>query len=407
MKPYRALTSFAGAALDGLAPLMGDVWRERLALRLPRLPQEAVWFHGASVGEISSARFLMQAMAAKHPVFVTTNSITGRALAQQWGYSASLAPVDLPNALDRFIAGTRPKLYIAIEAELWPNRSALLQQHLIPQAMIGARLSPRSAKRWAKMPRLIQPVLGRFDLVTARDQASETRFLQLGLPQDILLPPMNLKLIGPTRLLAGNPAADREKCILIASSHEDEEAALLQGVEYLRRHHPELRIIWAPRHPERFDPLAKALPEFARRSRGAGTDVNYLLADTIGEMDLWYPAAGAVLICGSFGAAGGHSPWEAAGHGSAILHGPEIASAAEDYAALDQAGAAISTTKDRWHDLAAAVAEDPIRQRDMQQKARQLLTSLAGDAGMLVEKLSRLAEQPRNTDIKEVIGGVP
>ena len=401
---YRAGMAALGAALRLAAPLAGPDLRQRLVLEPgPALPV-AIWLHGASMGELASARPIAEALAAHHPLLITANSATGRALAQGWGLPATLAPLDVPGALARFLARHRPRLAISIEAEIWPNRSAALAHAGIPQAIIGARVSPRSAARWARLPGLIGPVLGRVALASAQDAAAGARLVGLGLPPDRLAAPVNLKLIGPRAVAPPAPSPRRDGTLLIASSHEGEEAGLLSGLSRLRAQAPDLRIIWAPRHPARFDTLARHLPDFARRSAGAGAGAPLLLADSMGEMGLWHDAAGITLICGSFDATNGHSPWEAAGHGCAILHGPNVATAAADYATLTGAGAARAVTEADWPDAVAALATDPAPARAMGRAARQVLEMRAGDPAPLVARLLGLAAGPADPDIHGVTG---
>lgn len=401
MMIYRAGSAVLGAALRVAAPLAGPDWRQRLVLdAAPGVPG-AVWLHGASMGELASARPVAEALASRFPVIVTANSITGRDLARGWGLPAALAPLDIPGAVARFLARHRPRLAISVEAEIWPNRSAALARAGIAQAIIGARMSPRSAARWARLPGLIGPVLGRVALASAQDEAAGARLLRLGLRPEVLAAPVNLKLIGPRGVTPPAPSRQRDETLLIASSHEDEEAVLLAGLARLRARRPGLRIIWAPRHPERFAPLARQLPGFARRSAGAGTGAPLLLADSMGEMARWHDAAATALICGSFDATGGHSPWEAAGHGCAILHGPNVATAAADYAALAEAGAAQVVGAD-WDATVAALPAG--RLHAMGQAARAVLDARAGDPAPLLAALAALAATPRKPDMMEVKG---
>ncbi|WP_052176697.1 glycosyltransferase N-terminal domain-containing protein [Paracoccus sanguinis] len=142
---YRSISGLVGAALR---PLARGVARERLALDLPDLPRGAIWVHGASVGELNSARPVVAALAAVRPVVVSANSDTGLAVARGWGLPALRAPLDVPQAVGRFLDALQPSLAVTIENELWPNRAAALTARGIPQALIGARMSARSARSW-------------------------------------------------------------------------------------------------------------------------------------------------------------------------------------------------------------------------------------------------------------------
>ncbi|MDN5569168.1 MAG: 3-deoxy-D-manno-octulosonic acid transferase, partial [Paracoccus sp. (in: a-proteobacteria)] len=202
---YAATTRIAEAALRLRACTGGSTsLRERLVCGTAPAPA-TIWVHGASVGELTSARQVIHKLAERHSVQITANSETGRDLAANWGLPARLAPLDLPGALDRFLNACQPRLAVSIEAEFWPLRSRLLAERRVAQALIGARLSERSAGTWGRFPRIIRPMLSRIDALSAQDQASEARLLHLGLPSSVLLPRLDLKLLDPASV---QPPAD-------------------------------------------------------------------------------------------------------------------------------------------------------------------------------------------------------
>lgn len=366
--------------------------RQRLALDVSG-PAD-IWIHGASVGELTSARPVIQALARTHSVLLTANSPTGRDMAAGWGLRARLAPLDLPGALSRFLDQVRPRLQITIESEFWPLRSWMLARRAVPQVVIGARMSVRSAARWSRLPGLIRPVLGRLAALSAQDAGSEQRLTTLGAPGGAILPRLDLKLLTPAGVTPPLPSADRDRTVLAASTHDGEEALVLDAWQDLRRRHPGLRLILAIRHPQRGDAVADLLAgrgiAFARRSAG-GAGAEVLLADTLGEMDRWYGAAGLCLVGGSLTDRGGHTPWEPAAHAAAILHGPHVGNFAEAYDALDRAGAACradaASLADRLDDLIA----HPLAARRMGRAARRVLDSRAGDPAALIDRLRELA----------------
>ena len=387
--PYHALSWLAGAAAR-LRPGGGEDWGQRLG-HVPQGPRGGVWLHGASVGEIASAQALIAALAAQMPVTMTTNTTTGRARAAAAGVRASLAPLDTPQALARFLDRVQPAVAVTVENELWPNRSAMLAARGIAQVVVGARLSARSASRWGRLPRLAATLLGRIDALSAQDAASEARLLDLGLPPGALLPRVNLKRWSAAVAPPLPPGPARGRTVLAASTHAAEEAAILDAMAAVRAAGG--RVIVAPRHPDRFDAIAAAMTARgmppARRAQGAGAEADVLLADTLGEMALWCAAAGIVVTGGSFAALGGHTPWEAAAQGCAILHGPHIANFAEDYAELDAAGAAHSVTADDLAPTLCGLLDRP-EAAAIGQRARALLTTGAGDGAPLIAAIRRL-----------------
>ncbi|MDO5648049.1 3-deoxy-D-manno-octulosonic acid transferase [Paracoccus sp. (in: a-proteobacteria)] len=388
---YNAATHIAGAALRMRAALGGDTLRARLMLDGVPGPA-AVWVHGASVGELTSARPIIDALARRFTVQVTTNSTTGRDMVAGWGLPVCLAPLDVPGALRRFLDAVQPRLSLTIEAELWPRRSAELARRGVAQAVIGARMSERSARKWARLPGLIGPLLARIDAASAQDAGSQARLMALGLRGDALLLPLDLKLLTPAQITPPDDPPDRARVILAASTHPGEDAPILDAFATLTG----ARLILAPRHPQRGDDIAALIAarnlRFARRSQGAddAPDGGVLLADTLGEMPRWYARAQVCFVGGSLVDHGGHTPWEPAAYRCAILRGPYDANFADSYAALHRAGAARVVTDDLARVLADLTA-NPDHARAMGQAARKVLTSRAGEPGALTDHLSALA----------------
>ncbi|MTH62985.1 3-deoxy-D-manno-octulosonic acid transferase [Paracoccus shanxieyensis] len=386
-------TALVGAGLRLSGPFGSADWRERLALTGPDVIPGGIWLHAASVGELTSARVLAEALAAEFPLTVTTNSLTGRALARKLGYDAALAPLDVPQAVGRFLHRIEPSVLVTVENELWPNRARMADDLGVAQVVVGARMSQRSAERWGKLPRLIRPILRRIDALSAQDPGSEERLLRLGLPASALGSRLNLKLLGPAQIHPAQDGAMRPRTVLAASTHEGEDEVVLDAFAKARAAVPGLRLILAPRHPERGDAVAALLTarglDFARRSQGGGPEAPILLADTLGEMGDWYQAAGICITCGSYADHGGHTPWEPAAWRCAILHGPNVSNHAADYADLDAADAAEAAP-----DLAAALsalAQDAPRQRRMGKAARDMLLTRAGDPAPLIARILDLA----------------
>jgi 3-deoxy-D-manno-octulosonic-acid transferase len=346
-----------------------------------------LWVHGASVGELTSARGLITALAAGEPLVITCNTATARAMVQGWaipGVQARFAPFDLRWCLARFRRRHQPRALILIESELWPNRILAMAGRL---AMVGARISERSAAGWARRaPTLIRQMLSGVTCLSAQDQASAARFVTLGLPPDRLAPSLMLKTAVSlqTRPLPFEAPCPRDTCLLAASTHPGDEALILAAWPMAQTAGFETLIL-APRHPERGDAIAQLAP-MARRSKGDAPAKGLYLADTLGEMDYWYRMAGTTIIGGSFSDRGGHTPYEPAAYGSAILHGPDTANFSEVFAALDSANAALAT---RAENLGPTLAQlTSARQAALRQSAQSLLAETA-DLGPLLDRLRR------------------
>lgn len=325
---------------------------ERLGLGNPGLPDGAIWVHGASVGELTSARPLVEALAEAHPgrgILVTANTVSGRALAETWEMAvltARLAPLDFRWAVGRFMRRLRPAALVALENELWPNRLLLAGRLGIPAAAAGARMSERSAMRWRRMPKLAKAILGNIGYLSAQDGGSAERFAALGVPPERIGPVLPLKALArlgppPEKDLARlRRVFPRSGTWLAASTHPGEEAQVLEAFRIARKSRPELKLIIAPRHPARGARIAaearRAGWRLSRRAAGEAPDADaeIYLADTLGEMHLWYALAGVTFVGGSLVKKGGHTPYEPADAETAILHGPHVSNFDEVYRQL-------------------------------------------------------------------------
>ncbi|MHC0053282.1 3-deoxy-D-manno-octulosonic acid transferase [Actibacterium sp. D379-3] len=372
-----------------------------------------IWLHAASNGEATAARPLIDALLArddKLTLIVTCNSETGRALVRGWGLarvSARLAPLDYRLTLRRFIGNWQPDALILIESELWPNRMAAMRALSRPVVVLSARMSDKSAATWGRMPGLARQVIGAISYLSAQDAASEARFQALGLPEDRTGPVLSLK----TRAAPGGFDADekarlapllpRVNTVLAASTHEGEEQVILLGFRKAHARRPDLRLILAPRHPRR---RAEVQALIARQGLGCATrsaaelpDAQHpvYLADTLGEMPLWYDLAATTFVGGSLVARGGHTPFEPASHGSALLHGPHLDNFAEIYAGLQAAGG--SAMIDSADALAHALLSlDDAARRRMTQAAATVIEALQGSAGLapILDRLADLTGDP-------------
>lgn len=380
----------------------------RMGWRMPGRPDgRLLWIHGASNGELASARGVVDMALASDPrlqVLVTANTATGRDLAQGWGLprlAASLAPFDLRGATRRFLDHWMPDGLIVIENEIWPNRMDLCAARALPVAVLGARMSERSARNWARFPRLAARVFGAIGWISAQDAASRQRLADLGVAGTRLGPVVTLKSAPD---VAGGASAlpwPRASTILAASTHDGEEAMVLDALAAARFGRPDLRLILAPRHARRGGSVAALAsargfaPAVRSRGEAPTAETAVFLADTMGEMALWYRAAGVTFVGGSLVEAGGHTPYEPVAAGSVVVHGPHVANNAAAYAALDQAGAAVAVADaGGLADAMRRLAESRI-QTELAGRARQALA--AADPGpAIAAALAHALKGPRD-----------
>ena len=384
---------------------------ERLGLR--RVATVDIWLHGASNGELTSARPLVDALRRMRPdlrFLITANSVTGRDMVRGWqlpGVAAQLAPLDLRSCLSRILAGARPALFLGIESEIWPNRIATLAAKRTPIAMAGARVSDRSAARWPRG--LARRVFSRIALLSAQDDASAKRFEALGVPEGAIAPVLNLKaFVAPRNDGNAAPTFDREKTICAGATHPGEEEIVLDAFKKARKERPDLQLILAPRHPRRAEEVAALAAKqglaLARRTLNEtpGPSCPIYLADTMGEMRLWHSAASVTFVGGSLVDKGGHTPYEPAACRSAILHGPSVSNFAGPYAALAEAKAAREVSGDEA--LARAMVEltGSDQAEDMARRAAMVLSASMDQAVLdsLAEALLALLDQGRTQPLR-------
>ena len=313
---------------------------ERRARQSPARPAErVVWLHGASVGEslilLELGKRLMAEAPDIHLLFTSQTQTSAELMANQLPPRAvhQMAPLDTPGGAKRFIRHWQPALGVFAEGEIWPNLIRRAKKNGVRLALVNARMTEKSLKGWARWPRTADKVLGSFDLVlAANDQTANGLNALLG---SVAFAPGNLKSALPPpdgnaaemkRLHAGF-LSDRT-CWLAASTHPGEEALILDAREAA---HNRPALVIAPRHPERGDAIENLIAArgltCSRRSRrdSISTDTDVLLADTLGEMGLWYRLADAIYLGGGHAkGVGGHNPLEPLKLGKTVITGPDV-----------------------------------------------------------------------------------
>jgi 3-deoxy-D-manno-octulosonic-acid transferase len=371
----------------------------------PDWPAPHLWLHGASNGELASARPIIEELIAQAPeqhLLITANTDTGVALVQGWALpnvAARLAPLDLAWATRRFLRHWQVCGHISLESELWPHRFRLTQG---PVLLLGARLSAGTAKGWGRLPKLAEATLARITWASAQDEDSLTRLGALGLGPAARGPVVDLKALyrAPAMPIPADlqGAFARDRTWLAASTHDGEEETVLAAHRLALRHDPDLRLILAPRHPKRADEITALIAaeglSMARRSTGDTPGMAQVyLADTMGEMALWYQLAGRVLIGGTLCDRGGHTPYEPAAFGAALLHGPDVTNFRPAFGRLTAAAAS------RQIETAAQLAQalgDLSRPDAQQQAGAAAMQALRqeGDAAALAQTVLSQLDRP-------------
>lgn len=371
---------------------------------LARPPGPLVWLHAASVGEAVSVLPLAARLQAERPgiaLLLTTGTVTSaQMMAERLPPPAihQYVPVDRPAAVAAFIAHWRPDMAIWVESELWPNLIAATRRAGVPMALVQGRMSARSFRNWRLLGPFAASLIGAFDRVLAQTEADAERFRDLGARGVAVAG--NLKYAAPA-LPADAAALTRLKTLLgarpvwlAASTHPGEEAQVAEADRLLRPGFPDLLTIVVPRHPGRgAEVAAEFAGAVALRSSGADPtpETAVYVADTMGELGLFYRLAQVALVGGSLVPHGGQNLLEPARLGTAILHGPDVANFHEVAERLDAVGAARRVQgAAELADAVAALLGDPGARACM---AAAALREAASQADVLDRVMTALAPQ--------------
>ena len=301
---------------------------ERFGPFQPAKNLHAIWFHVVSVGETNAAQPLIEHyLKAGHPVLVTNTTKTGQARAKSLFlkapyldlFQAVYLPADQVHLIREFYQKYQPKLLALVETELWPNLIDQAQHFQVPCLLINARLSEKSAKGYAKVKGLTRGMLQNLQQLLAQDLVTQQRFIALGMPTERTNVVGNIKFdisapedfVEQAVQLQQTWQLEDRKIITLASTHAPEEQQLLTALKPYFAEHPELLCIVVPRHPERFDEVAAQVQKLQlnmqRRSLAEviQPETQVYLADSMGEMWLWYALSQACYVGGSLNEPGG------------------------------------------------------------------------------------------------------
>ena len=372
-----------------------------------------IWVHAVSVGEVMAVTRLVKTLDVALPDFfvaISTTTRTGQELARErFGQDRVFyCPLDLPWAVRAYLNALQPRLLVLAETEFWPNLLSGCFRRGIPVAVVNARISDRSWPRYRRLRWLWHPFLQRLDRVLAQSETDAERLKAIGCRQERVAVAGNLKFdvragseAGATRQLKN--LAPHLRLIVAGSTLDGEEAALVEAWPRLLEADPQLVLVLAPRHPERFGAVAALLDNSGVswvkrsdwRSQPAGSlnplrPGQIVLLDTIGELASVYSLSAVAFVGGSVVPSGGHNPLEPAQFGVPILMGPHYANfraITGDLLAHDAIRIAAK------QDLAAALIEllrDRTAAEAMGERARQVFGQQAGATGRCVDALLEL-----------------
>lgn len=334
---------------------------------LPRPAGTIVWLHGASVGETVTLLPLVERLQARGlTVLVTSGTVTSaRLLAERLppGAIHQFLPLDVPRYMRRFLSHWQPALGLICESEIWPNLVIEAKKRAIPLVLVNARMSERSFARWSKAPQTARYLLSRFESCLAQSRGDGERLEKLGAPRVTVAGNMKFDVPAPpadadTLALLDGTFASRPVWVA-ASTHAGEDEMVIEAHRAVVSALPRLLTVIVPRHPHRGEDIADIARteglSVALRSRGEAPHggVEVYVADTVGELGLFYRLAQVAFVGGTLVPVGGHNPIEPAKLGCALLHGPHVHNATEIFDAFDEGGGAREVID--AHELATGV----------------------------------------------------
>jgi 3-deoxy-D-manno-octulosonic-acid transferase len=352
-----------------------------------------VWIHAASVGETNAVIPLVRRVGAEGVnVLFTTVTVTSAAEAAKRlpaGAVHQFSPLDIAPYVDRFLDHWKPDLAITVESEIWPAKMTRLAARGIPQIFVNARMSERSFARWQKLATGRDNLFGLVTMALAQSDGDGERLAALGM-RDVRVtgnlkfdvPPPHAEPEAVARFQ--DRVADRS-VFVAASTHEGEEEVVAAAHRVLRHRRPDLLTIIAPRHPVRGAAIREHLVAkglvVAQRSldEPIAPETDIYLADTLGELGIFYRVAPIAFIGGTLVPVGGHNPIEPAQLNAAILHGPHVHNAAEIYAALDRTGRAeVVRSSEQLAKVLDELFADPNAMRRRATKAAEAIATFTG-----------------------------
>lgn len=388
---------------------------------------ESIWIHAVSVGEVLTARALLQELRDRYPtfrIFLSTTTVTGYQVARnnlRYVDDVFYFPFDFAVIVRRTLRLVKPRIFIMMETELWPNLLRACRAAGVKTLLVNGRISSRSYPRYKLARPFFRHVLANVDRFCMQSEESARRIIDIGADPSRVTVTGSLKfdsLEGPESIAAADRGRNRvlryfrippDRPVLIAASTlKGEEEAVLEAFLRVRAMRPSALLIIAPRKPERFDDV-EALARrtglnVARRTElrvDAEPRHDIVILDTIGELAQLFQVATVVFVGGSLVDAGGHNILEPAVFGKPILFGPHMQNFAEIARAFLENGAGIEVKNGR--ELEAMFLEllgDPVRRASLGAAARALVEANRGARARSLEAIAQLLQPQRQANVR-------
>ena len=362
-----------------------------------------IWVHAVSVGEVMAAHPLIRELRKRYPdrkLLLSTVTVTGNLTARQRVPEADAVfyfPFDYPWVVRRVIGSIRPAIVLVAETELWPNFFRELKRQGIPSAVINGRISPRSYGNYRKISGFFRQVFDHVDLFCMQSEEDAARIRDIGAKPERVLVTGNLKFDQKIPPAQRPPLSIPEgrKVITAGSTHRGEEAILLETFTKLRKRHPDLLMVIAPRHPERFDEVCGLITnagyECQRRTRLKGAVRDIVLLDTIGELRSFYGVCDIAFVGGSLVKVGGHNLLEPAAMKKPVIFSRYMFNFKEISEALIQAdgGVMVKDKEDLYHRL-LSLLDDRQAAAAMGERAFSVIAANSGATSRTIDAIGGL-----------------
>lgn len=384
-------------------------WHERFGFVSYKKSKPVIWVHAVSVGETRAAAPLINELIKRYPdhcIWVTTMTPTGSDQVKSlFGdrVEHSYVPYDLPFSVSLFLNRINPTTVLIMETELWPNIYHACFKRGIPVCLANVRISASSFKGYQMVKSLTKNTLAKVSRFAVQTNADAARIKLLGASQEKLQVTGNIKfdlqvpasVVEAGSLLRQRWGKDRS-ILLAASTHEGEETIILSSFKRLKKIFPELLLVLVPRHPERFSQVARLVDKkgFQSEARSSGeaslpANVDILIGDTMGELQLFFAAADIAIICGSFVPVGGHNLLEAAAVGVPSVFGPYMENFIEiSEISLDRGAGFQAVQIEYLDEVLEGLLKDPNKRYEAGEAAKKMIAENRGALERTLEYFS-------------------
>ncbi|WP_319558036.1 3-deoxy-D-manno-octulosonic acid transferase [Thiomicrorhabdus sp.] len=408
-------------------PEIHDCFRARFGFSTQKFQTGGIWIHAVSVGETRSIFPLLEQLDKHYPdlpITLTSGSTQGAVQALKFSpvpVQHQMIPYDFGFAVKRFLKQIQPQLVIMIETEIWPNLYHACSAADIPLVLANARLKESSFQAYKKWGgKMVQDALNQTRFIAAQFPEDAEHFAQLGAEPQKIRTLGNLKFDLPHDHQLRKRAEEwkassriENKFIWVAAStHKDplggksEEQLMLEAHKMVLKKHPDALLILVPRHADRFEEAAQLLSgsnlKWAQRSHAANidSDIQVYLADSVGELMLWFAACNAAFIGGSMVEFGGHNILEPASLHRPVISGPHYANLQALFNTfINSASMEITKTPQALGTLLSKLADDPKQQIQLGERAYQAFSHQSGALERLLDAIDPLIHRKKPTDL--------